>query len=167
MPTWPSCITVGPTRKSSLIGTGSPPGKCPMTAYTFYSIDKRYMEKLQTNMHAFAPKLPKNVIVRYYPPIDSESPPEVYLCPMNIDILTVLPELLEIPFQPFHPEARERKRAIDHPCPSSTTMGRQRIRPGRRLPVWRRCRHGDDARTAGQCHRKLCPKTENTTRSST
>lgn len=42
----------------------------PNDSVTFYSIDKRFVEKLQTNMHAFAPKLPKNVIVRYYPPID-------------------------------------------------------------------------------------------------
>jgi hypothetical protein len=37
---------------------------------SFYSIDRRFIEKLQTNMHAFEPKLPPGVIVRYYPPID-------------------------------------------------------------------------------------------------
>jgi hypothetical protein len=42
----------------------------PNDSITFYSIDRRYIEKLQTNMHAFEPKLPKNVTVRYYPPID-------------------------------------------------------------------------------------------------
>jgi hypothetical protein len=42
----------------------------PNDSITFYSIDRRFIEKLQTNMHAFEPKLPKCVIVRYYPPID-------------------------------------------------------------------------------------------------
>jgi hypothetical protein len=37
---------------------------------SFYSIDRRYIEKLQTNMHAFEPKLPPGVIVHYFPPID-------------------------------------------------------------------------------------------------
>jgi len=42
----------------------------PNDSISFYSIDRRFIEKLQTNMHAFEPKLPKNVTVRYYPPID-------------------------------------------------------------------------------------------------
>jgi hypothetical protein len=42
----------------------------PNDSITFYSIDRRFIKKLQTNMHAFEPKLPKCVIVRYYPPID-------------------------------------------------------------------------------------------------
>jgi hypothetical protein len=37
---------------------------------SFYSIDRRYVEKLQTSMHAFEPKLPPGVTVRYYSPID-------------------------------------------------------------------------------------------------
>jgi hypothetical protein len=37
---------------------------------SFYSIDRRYIEKLQTNMHAFEPKLPPGVTVHYFPPID-------------------------------------------------------------------------------------------------
>ena len=37
---------------------------------SFYSIDKRYVEKLQTTMHAFEPKLPPGVVVRYFAPID-------------------------------------------------------------------------------------------------
>jgi hypothetical protein len=42
----------------------------PNDSITFYSIDRRYIEKLQTNMHAFEPKLPTGVTVRYYAPID-------------------------------------------------------------------------------------------------
>jgi hypothetical protein len=42
----------------------------PNDSVSFYSIDRRYIEKLQTNMHAFEPKLPPGVTVRYYPPID-------------------------------------------------------------------------------------------------
>jgi hypothetical protein len=37
---------------------------------SFYSIDKRYVQKLQTTMHAFEPKLPPGVKVYYFPPID-------------------------------------------------------------------------------------------------
>jgi len=37
---------------------------------SFYSIDKRYVEKLQTTMHAFEATLPPGVVVRYFAPID-------------------------------------------------------------------------------------------------
>lgn len=33
---------------------------------SFYSIDRRFIQKLETNMHAFEPKLPAGVIVHYY-----------------------------------------------------------------------------------------------------
>ena len=42
----------------------------PGDSVSFYSIDRRYIEKLQTNMHAFEPKLPPGVTVHYYAPID-------------------------------------------------------------------------------------------------
>jgi hypothetical protein len=42
----------------------------PNDSVSFYSIDRRYVEKLQKNMHAFEPKLPPNVTVHYFPPID-------------------------------------------------------------------------------------------------
>jgi hypothetical protein len=42
----------------------------PNDSVSFYSIDRRFIEKLQTNMHAFEPKLPPGVTVRYYSPIE-------------------------------------------------------------------------------------------------
>ncbi len=42
----------------------------PGDSVSFYSIDRRYIEKLQTNMHAFEPKLPPGVTVHYFAPID-------------------------------------------------------------------------------------------------
>jgi hypothetical protein len=42
----------------------------PGDSVSFYSIDRRYIEKLQTNMHAFESKLPPGVTVHYYAPID-------------------------------------------------------------------------------------------------
>jgi len=42
----------------------------PHDSVSFYSIDRRYIEKLQNNMRAFEPKLPPGVIVRYYAPVD-------------------------------------------------------------------------------------------------
>ncbi|HXB34172.1 MAG TPA: hypothetical protein VNV35_12150 [Puia sp.] len=42
----------------------------PGDSVSFYSIDRRFIEKLQTNMHAFEPKLPPGVTVHYFAPID-------------------------------------------------------------------------------------------------
>jgi hypothetical protein len=42
----------------------------PGDSVSFYSIDRRYIEKLQTNMHAFEPKLPSGVTVHYFAPVD-------------------------------------------------------------------------------------------------
>jgi hypothetical protein len=42
----------------------------PGDSVSFYSIDRRYIEKLQTNLHAFEPKLPPGVTVHYFAPID-------------------------------------------------------------------------------------------------
>jgi hypothetical protein len=42
----------------------------PNDSVSFYSIDRRYIEKLQTNMHAFEPKLPPGVTVHYFAPVD-------------------------------------------------------------------------------------------------
>jgi hypothetical protein len=42
----------------------------PGDSVSFYSIDRRYIEKLRTNMHAFEPKLPPSVTVHYFAPID-------------------------------------------------------------------------------------------------
>jgi hypothetical protein len=42
----------------------------PGDSVSFYSIDRRYIEKLQINMHAFEPKLPPGVTVHYFAPID-------------------------------------------------------------------------------------------------
>jgi len=42
----------------------------PTDSVSFYSIDRRFVEKLQISMHAFEPKLPPNVTVHYFPPID-------------------------------------------------------------------------------------------------
>ncbi len=41
---------------------------------SFYSIDRRFIEKLQNNLRAFEPKLPPGVTVRYYPPIELPQP---------------------------------------------------------------------------------------------
>lgn len=37
---------------------------------TFYSVNRSHITQLQENLHAFEPRLPSDVTVRYYPPID-------------------------------------------------------------------------------------------------
>jgi hypothetical protein len=37
---------------------------------TFYSVNRSHIAQLQENLHAFEPRLPSDVTVRYYPPID-------------------------------------------------------------------------------------------------
>ncbi|HEV3327187.1 MAG TPA: hypothetical protein VG052_16340 [Puia sp.] len=44
----------------------------PTDSVSFYSIDKRYVERLQNTMRAFEPKLPPGVIVHYFPLIDPQ-----------------------------------------------------------------------------------------------
>jgi hypothetical protein len=42
----------------------------PNDSVSFYSIDRRFIERLRTNMHAFEPKLPPGVKVHYFEPIE-------------------------------------------------------------------------------------------------
>jgi hypothetical protein len=42
----------------------------PTDSISFYSIDRRYIQKLETTMHAFEPQLPPGVVVHYFKPIE-------------------------------------------------------------------------------------------------
>jgi tRNA (guanine37-N1)-methyltransferase len=71
---------------------------------------------------------------------------------MKIDIISVVPDLLDSPFaHSILKRAREKGllevnviNLRDH-----TTYARAQVDD---YAFWRRCRHGDDDRTAGKCH---------------